>query len=595
MHAYARSLERSTSDANFEGFQAAKAIARGLAEEHSDISRLRLARLFCQTALEQYWLEICSANSIRWKILPAPSIADQLDFAALKLAQEAGYILASAPVDLAGYLAGTLYTAMLPDTTRSTLGAYYTPPGIVERLMDLAQQSGFDWSNGSMIDPACGGGAFLAPAALRMWGKIPGGSAISALKSIASRLQGIEIDPFAGWMSRVTLEAAMLPLCKEANQRMPDTVSVADALTLPPERQFDLVIGNPPYGRVTLDAETRQRYARSLYGHANLYGLFTDLAMQLAKPGGVIAYVTPTSFLGGQYFKALRGLLAQQSQLCAMDFVTDREGVFDNVLQETMLAVFRRQPSARQSVNVHFLEPATLDKPVTVASVGLFSLEVSEKPWLLPRDRAQARILPRLLDMPHRLREYGYTVSTGPLVWNRHKSQLRSGKSGRSIYPLIWAESVLADGEFRFKAEKRDHVPYIQLDECQGFLIVRDPCVLIQRTTSKEQSRRLVAAVMPSEFLRIYRGAVVENHLNIVRRVREDAVSPETICALLNSRAVDRAYRCISGSVAVSAYELEALPLPDKQQMRALERLVLGRSSREVVEGAIARMYGVTT
>ena len=593
MRAYARRLERSTSDAALESFQAAKSMARSLAEEEADIARLGLARKFCQAALEQYWLEICSANGIRWRILPAPPNSDRLGVAALNLAQVAGDILASAPADLAGYLAGTLYTAMLPDTTRSTLGAYYTPPGVVERLMDLAQQSGFDWSTGSMIDPACGGGAFLAPAALRMWGRIPGGSAIFVLKSIASRLQGIEIDPFAAWMSRVLLEAALLPLCKEADQRMPDIVSVADALALAPEKQFDLVIGNPPYGRVTLDGTMRQRYSRSLYGHANLYGLFTDLAMQLAKPGAVIAYVTPTSFLGGQYFKSLRGLLAQQSQLCAMDFVTDREGVFDNVLQETMLAVFRRQPSTRQSVSVHFLEPATLDKAVTVESVGRFSLDVSEDPWLLPRDRAQARILPRLLEMPHRLREYGYSVSTGPLVWNRHKSQLRSGKSGRSIYPLIWAESILADGEFKFKAEKRDHVPFIQLDECQGFLVVRDPCVLVQRTTSKEQDRRLMAAVLPSEFLRKNRGAVVENHLNIVRRIREDAVSPETICALLNSRAVDWAYRCISGSVAVSAYELEALPLPDKLQMRALERLVLGRSSREVVEGAIARMYGV--
>ncbi|MQT61498.1 N-6 DNA methylase, partial [Pseudomonas sp. FSL R10-0399] len=71
----------------------------------------------------------------------------------------------------------------------------------------------------------------------------------------------------------------------------------------PPKDRFDLVIGNPPYGRAKLDAETRERYKRSLYGHANLYGLFTDLALRHTKPGGVIAYVTPTSFLAGVYFK----------------------------------------------------------------------------------------------------------------------------------------------------------------------------------------------------------------------------------------------------------------------------------------------------
>ena len=41
----------------------------------------------------------------------------------------------------------------------------------------------------------------------------------------------------------------------------------------------------------------RRRYRRSLYGHANQYGVFTDLALRWTVPGGVIAYVTPTSFL----------------------------------------------------------------------------------------------------------------------------------------------------------------------------------------------------------------------------------------------------------------------------------------------------------
>ena len=63
------------------------------------------------------------------------------------------------------------------------------------------------------------------------------------------------------------------------------------------DAQIMVVIGNPPYGRVTLAPAVRQRYQRSLYGHANLYGMFTDLAIRLTRPGGVIAYVTPTSFL----------------------------------------------------------------------------------------------------------------------------------------------------------------------------------------------------------------------------------------------------------------------------------------------------------
>lgn len=568
-------------------------MARGLAESRHSHVRLSLARVFCEAALRRYWIALREAENCSWEIHPSPIASSfPLDPSAAQLSAEIGESLAGFSVDRAGYLIGTLYTAMLPEDVRSQWGAYYTPPGLVERLLEMAQEAGFDWSKGTAIDPACGGGAFLAPVALRMWKHHRGGSPEFVLRNIASRLQGIELDPFAGWMSQVLLEAAVLPLCMKAGIRMPNAVLIADTLVAPPEKSFDLVVGNPPYGRVSLTPELRQRYARSLYGHANLYGLFTDLAVRLARPGGVIAYVTPASFLGGQYFKSLRDLLSREAPPCAMDFVADREGVFDNVLQETVLAVFKRSPAECRQVALHFLEPADSTDPVRVDEVGRLPLKVSDAPWLLPRDRSQAKILPRLLSMPNRLPDYGYRVSTGPLVWNRHKLQLREHKSGRRVFPLVWAESVTSDGRFRFSATRRNHVPWIQIGNDQGFLLVREPCVLIQRTTSKEQDRRLIAAVMPLEFLASHRGAVVENHLNMAWGITPGPILPETVCALLNSRAADRAYRCISGSVAVSAYELEALPLPDKQQMLALQRLVVGGASREMIERAVERMYG---
>ena len=113
--------------------------------------------------------------------------------------------------------------------------------------------------------------------------------------------------------------------------------------------RFDLVIGNPPYGRVTPDPMRRAFFQRSVYGHANLYGVFTDIALRWTKPGGVIAYLTPTSALGGQYFVALRKLLAKEAPPVAIDFVHARKGVFEDVLQETLLALYQRgaRPSRR--------------------------------------------------------------------------------------------------------------------------------------------------------------------------------------------------------------------------------------------------------
>ena len=103
----------------------------------------------------------------------------------------------------------------------------------------------------------------------------------------------------------------------------------------------DLVIGNPPYGG--------SRYRRngatirgSVYGHANLYGVFTDAALYWVKRGAVVGFVTPTSMLSGLYYKALRALLAAEAPPLSVNFVSERDGVFADVLQETMLATYRK-------------------------------------------------------------------------------------------------------------------------------------------------------------------------------------------------------------------------------------------------------------
>ena len=70
-------------------------------------------------------------------------------------------------------------------------------------------------------------------------------------------------------------------------------------------------------------------------------------------------------------------------------------------------------------------------------------------------------------------------------------------------------------------------------------------------------------------------------------------VSPETLVALLNSTVVDDVFRCISGSVAVSAYELEALPLPSPQALTELERQLQAGVPHEIVESFVQKLYGV--
>lgn len=571
----------------------ARIMARALAEKTPDDERLALARAFCCRLVEAWWQALCGGE--KWfplRPLLSPAEVAPLSEPVAAIADSIGYAAALCPPENAAYAIGLTYTGMLPQTFRAKNGIYYTPPPLTARLIEQAGEAGVDWARARVLDPACGGGAFLAPIARRILDALSDVTPGILVKNIANRLRGFEIDPFAAWLSQVTLDAVMLPVCRKAGQRLPVVVSIGDTLKrTPPSERFDLVIGNPPYGRVRLGPEDRERFRRGLYGHANLYGLFTDMALRHVKSDGIVAYVTPTSFLSGEYFKNLRALLGEQTTPASIDFVAARKGVFEDVLQETLLATYKRGATAGVAT-VHEVMP-TAAGGLRVVAAGTFSVpRKPSQPWLLPRSPDQARLIKRLHALPHRLTDWGYGVSTGPLVWNRHKDQLRD-TAGEGRYPLIWAEAVGSDGTFTFRAEKRNHQPYFApRPPGDAWLISTEPCVLLQRTTAKEQNRRLIAAALPKKFIQEYGGVVIENHLNMIRPLmKKPIVSPSVLATFLNSAAADQAFRCVSGSVAVSAYELEALPLPSPQRLRKLSEMVRRRASKHFIEDECHRLF----
>jgi adenine-specific DNA-methyltransferase len=588
-------------------------VAGARAEERDSGAQFIRARAFGYRVVAAWWAALTVADGARQPLREpfAPFDSDgsiNLPRAEKTLARKIGSSLATLDAEAAAYRAGLAYIGLLPAAHRAAHGVYYTPPGLGARLIERATSAGVDWRTARVLDPACGGGAFLAPVARQMVRALRHCEPRLLLQDVARRVRGYELDPFAAWLAQVALDAVMLPVTRACGRRLPVVVTVCDTLrAAPADEPFDLVIGNPPYARVRLDAADRRRFERSLFGHANLYGLFTDAAIRHTKPGGVIAYVTPTSFLAGEYYKKLRALLRREASPVSIEFIARRDDVFDDVLQETLLATYRRAGAVRprhaaDTVVVDIVLAAETALPGgTVDTTGFGAPVVvalphdPSAPWILPRDRAHAALAETLATMPHRLRDWGYTVSTGPLVWNRYKNQLHA-RTARNRFPIVWAEAVTPDGRFVWRAQRRNHVPYCAIRAGDEWMLVRDPCVLLQRTTSKEQQRRLIAAPLPAAFVQRCGAVVVENHLNMLRTVApRPAVSQATLAAFLNSAAADRAFRCVSGSVAVSAYELESLPVPSPASLEPLRRLISSSASKATIDAECERLYGVTS
>jgi adenine-specific DNA-methyltransferase len=487
----------------------------------------------------------------------------------------------------ANALIGRLYTQALPAAYRARAGVFYTPPALALRLLNKAEQAGHDWASARAIDPSCGAGAFLVQAATRMVAALCGVNPAIVLTNLASRLRGWEIDPFAAWLAQVAVEVVALEHTLATGRRLGPITEVRDALAdfTDAKGRWELVMGNPPFGKVKDTPALRARFRRSLHGHPNLYGMFTDLAVHLARPdGGVVAYLTPASFLAGNYFKHLRRLLHNHAPPVSVDLVESRTDAFDDVLQEVALSAFRRGGTAGPAAcAVLTVTPRGMVHEAT----GMLVLPVdADAPWTLPRSTDDTQLVERLREMPTRLADWGYQVSTGPLVWNRHKPRLHNEqKPGR--VPVVWAEAVTPDGRFVLKATRRNHRAWFEPRGPDDPNLVDRPCVLVQRTTAKEQHRRLICAEMPVSIFAQCKAVAVENHLNMIRPIGKKAkVSMRVLAAFLATDTADRVIRCINASVAVSASELEAMPLPTPEQ------IVIATRETDV-EAPVRRIYGL--
>lgn len=581
-----------------ETLRAAKVMISAWIKEQEFTHQLDKARDFIRETVISYWENIHNIH-IRQKPLPSsfiPVIQSNLDNSVLAVADVLGKAVAQLDIIDAVHYIGSLYSSLLPDDIRSENGVFYTPPSLSAYLIEMAiAAKDHDLTQISVLDPACGSGAFLIPLAIKIADALQNEPPEVILQHVETHVKGYEIDPFAAWLSQVFLETALKNIISISQRPPGNLVTVCNSLELHTSSQekFDIVIGNPPYGRIKLTECIASRYKQTLYGHPNLYGLFTHLAIKLTKENGILAYLTPTSFLSGEYFKNLRKFIRENTNPIEIAFVSNRKGIFESVLQETMLTTYKVGHSLKKQNSIKVKELLTSSNShASTNEIGHFKLpERNNEPWILSRNADQAIIVQVMNNMDSRLSDWGYKVTTGQLVWNRFKNDL-TNTFNRNCYPIIWAESITQNGSFQFKAEKKNHAKWFNYKTGLDFLLTKSSCVLLQRTTSKEQGKRLIAAVLPSSLIEKNKAVIVENHLNILSPIADNPqVSLEVLSIFLNSKAANDAFRTISGSVAVSAYELEALPLPKPSDLRLLSELVARNAPKSMIEEECMNLY----
>ncbi|MER8719809.1 SAM-dependent methyltransferase [Mesorhizobium sp. M0999] len=497
------------------------------------------------------------------------------------------------------YLVGALYALLMPSKRRQRLSAYFTPPAISNRVVEQLIDFGFNPLSSTIIDPACGGAAFLAPFARAIEDTLsktrPAENAINMLH----RIVGLEIEPGLAALSE-TLIADTLNV--NGHNVEGKVVQRVNALRpgLIEDGSFDVVVSNPPYGRVfRAKRATVDRWSDVITdGHVNTYALFVALSIKLAKPSGLIALILPTSFIGGPYFANLRKYIRKETNILRLELIQKRSEAFLDVIQDTCVMYLRRRAEVGQVDNC---PPVVAELAPDGSFRALGTMQLSPNPtgvWALPTPefeydwRGISYFDPRFSN----LEDYGYLVKTGFFVWNRNGDKLASRiEPNVGEVPLIWAENVRANEHIQLGERKsttaNGRFSFVRVDP-ESSAIIRGPSLVVQRTTNRRQARRLIVGQVDERVPAIYGGYVTENHTIIIigNPRAEHVLAIDTLMHLLNSRTVDSMYRKISGTVSVSTKLLRVLPLPKAEHL--LMALAEGGDFEKAVTDAYDRTLG---
>ena len=246
-----------------------------------------------------------------------------------------------------------------------------------KRLLDQLKQYR-DWLlQITILDPACGSGAFLN-AALQflmaehklideMEAKVAGSAIVFQdvensilehnLYGVDINEESVEIAQLALWLRTAKPHRKLNSLnenIKCGNSLISDPAIAGDKAFNWQEQfpkvfekgGFDVVIGNPPYiptERITsADKSYYEEVFQSAYGRINVYPLFYERGLKLLKNNGLLGYITPYTLMKNQYYiEARRYILDNCTILCLADF--SGFPVFEDATVDSIILILQKQ------------------------------------------------------------------------------------------------------------------------------------------------------------------------------------------------------------------------------------------------------------
>lgn len=209
-----------------------------------------------------------------------------------------------------------------PNDGKNRLYSFFTPVWLCDVMYKLALKNGFNETKGKILEPAVGTGNFL-----------------TVFKNPKNAV-GFELDPLNFEIAKKRVPEVKLynNFFETAFLEKPRLTKVLknDATWLK-EYPFDLVIGNPPYGK---NSNTYSSFFNKPR-FKQVEAFFMYKSLKLLKSGGLLVFITSSGFMRSEsYYEKEKNTLSKLA-----DFVDAYRmpKVFKNTAVPTDILIFRKK------------------------------------------------------------------------------------------------------------------------------------------------------------------------------------------------------------------------------------------------------------
>ena len=340
--------------------------------------------------------------------------------------------------------------------------------------------------------------------------------------------------------------------------------------------QYDYIIGNPPYLKISKDADEAKMMPDVCHGAPNLYFLFWAMGIHNLKSNQELVYIIPRSWTSGAYFKKFREYLFANAVITDIHLFESRDKVFggESVLQETIIIKIKKKTEKPAMINI-----------TNSSDSGFIDIHTFKAPYdtVVPKnhyvylitDEKDANVVERINHLPKTLPDIQLKMQTGLIVDFRTREVLRDNME-EGAFPLFYSQHI-KDGRVVWplgkdgEVIKTDHAAYLQ--ENSDFLLVK-------RFTSKEEKRRLQCGIYLKQRYSKYKYISTQNKVNFVKC--DSPCITYGLYVLLNSSLYDAYYRILNGSTQVNSTEINQIPIPPREVIEKMGRELMHHDLTEV-------------